>query len=357
MLIKIRFLSAFIAIVSISSFIFCGCIFNISANAANNETFDKTEKPADLDIYKIKQYKTDYAAMLSVFQDGTKKTPEGWRQADLDNDGIEDIYKNNKTGFEAAVFTVNNTAVIVIRGMNFRYASAFNVFSGEDGKNARDIFWGNSGIPFLKRIPDQFYDGLAFYDRVKNKFPDYKIIIVGKSLGGAVAEMIGAVKGDETYTFAAPGMHYTLSKLQDEFKEEIKKNGRSNFSYIKNYYNINDPCGNYGKHIGLSFVYPPVPIKNSGIYDVHGNIDHFASKDAVNKMIPLPKQWKYKYTAALVYYDNNFKDEVKPLSLHGFLKFRYSPDKNDLEKAREIVNRFFNKNNQRYCNKQAEING
>lgn len=287
------------------------------------------------------RYNPDYPTLLQIFKYKDMETPEGWNQVDIDKNGKPDFYQSDSTGFEATSFVNGEILLVVFRGMHIQQSIDFNLFSGKDGENALDIFIGNIGLPFIGNVPRQFYDAIAYYEMMEKQFPSHKIVIVGKSLGGALAELVGAIKGAETYTFAAPGASYALKKLDKKYQASIKKNSLNNFNYIKNYCNLNDPCGNYGEHIGLRFVYPPMPVREMPFYDIHGNITHFMNEDAFKHIIPIPKNWKYKYTAALLYFDRNLKENMKPISMHDILKIRYRVCKKDLDEALNILNTSF----------------
>jgi hypothetical protein len=259
----------------------------------------------------------------------------------MNNDGNGDFYKNNKTGFESTAFIKENTVAVVIRGMHLKSFTVNGFFKDKDGKSAGSIFFGNMGIPFVGSVPKQFDDAQNLYKMIKTKFPKHKIVLVGKSLGGGLAELLGAIYGDDTYTFASPGMAYALPKLSKDLRAKILKNSSTGFQYIKTYHNFNDPCGSYGKHLGLTFIYPPIKNYRNFFNDVHGNIKNFASPDALSKIRAIPKEWKPCYTAAIIYYDPNFKEKKGIFSLHDYIKIRYKVKVEDFFEAERFVNKTF----------------
>lgn len=292
----------------------------------------------------IKHYNLDYPKLLKIFKNRNTEIPNDWKQIDINKNGKGEFYINSKTGFEATAFTKQKEVVMLIRGMHLDNAGSKNVFSEDiDGCSVKSIFFGNLGVPLLGQVPEQFEDANKFYKIIKRNFPDHKIIFVGKSLGGSLAELLGAIYGHETYTFASPGMRYAIAQLKSDYRKKVIDNSKSNFNYIKSYYNINDPCGGYGEHIGLVFVYPPVKIDDSPFYDIHGNINHFASEKALNRITTLPKEWKYKHTAALVYYDSKFKEDIKPISLHKVMEIWFKVKEKDLLEALELTGKLFDK--------------
>jgi len=288
-----------------------------------------------------KFYDLNYPKLLEIFCNRTMSLPDGWKQLDLDGDNKPDFYTNKNSGFEATAFIKNKTILIAIRGMNHRTVLNKDFFKDCDGYNAKEILLGNLGIPVMGKVPGQFYDAITFYNLINKKYPDYKIIITGKSLGGSLAELVGAVSGADTYTFAAPGMAYALPKLDPKYKLNIESNSRKGFKNIKNYYNLNDPCGNYGKHLGQSFVHPPIPVKKYVFYDIHGDISHFATQSGFDKIIPLPKDWKYQHTAALVASYEQAKEELKAHKLWNIVLIRFQVDHNDLKEAHKLINNYF----------------
>ncbi|MFA6990109.1 MAG: hypothetical protein WC197_08585 [Candidatus Gastranaerophilaceae bacterium] len=291
-------------------------------------------------------YNPEYIKFLSIFCRPDTVISEEWKQIDLNGDNKPDFCTNLKTGFEATAFKSKNEIVIAIRGLKIpvnelKNDRSIKIFSGTEGKSTKALFVGNLGIMFFKQVPEQFYDAEKFYNLIRSKYPGFRIILVGKSLGGALAQILGAVEGVETYTFAAPGAKYALSVLPSKYRKSLRINSKSNFLYIKNYYNLNDPCGNYGEHIGISYVYPPVSIKNNMFYDIHGNIDHFGHKENMEKIISKPKEWESKYTAALIYYDKIFFEKSKCSVFGLILKYTYHLTDKTLFEAKSVVNRNF----------------
>lgn len=94
----------------------------------------------------------------------------------------------------------------------------------------------------LKKLPSQFYDAENFYfdvqNRLRDKVKDYTFKFTGHSLGGSLAQLIGAKHGNETVTFNAYGI---------ENIENIDVNFSNN---IVNYGNNNDLIYNLGEHVG-----------------------------------------------------------------------------------------------------------
>ena len=263
-------------------------------------------------------YRTEAAIFINIFSRRNLKIPPGWRQIDLNGDGVPDFYINPLKGFEGAAFKSDKEIIIAIRGMKFPEKSLYKnkippIFSGIEGKNALSILFGNLNLPFIKPIPPQFYDAEKFYFLIRNKYPECSIIFAGKSLGGALAQLLGAIYGHETYSFAAPGIKYALLKLMPEFRHE------KNHS-IKNICNLNDPLGNFGEHIGKNYVCMPRKIKNQLLFDIHGDTSHFA--DETLEIIPKPVNWKMRYTLEIICRERNLKQDRLIKLIKYYLRLR-----------------------------------
>ena len=117
-------------------------------------------------------------------------------------------------------------------------------------------------MAFKNEIPTQLKDAEKFYFDIKNKLgdkaKDYKIVFTGHSLGGTLAQLMGAKYGDETVTFNA----YGAGKLKGA---EINHTDN-----ITNYGHINDKVFNAGKgsHIGKS-IYTVDDGSANSFFDYH----------------------------------------------------------------------------------------
>lgn len=99
------------------------------------------------------------------------------------------IEKNNFfTGFSASIYQNNDTITIA--------------FTGTD--SLHDIVASDTDM-VCKITPSQLKDARKLYKEVKKKYPDCKIVLTGHSLGGSLAQILGAETGCETVTFSAYG--------------------------------------------------------------------------------------------------------------------------------------------------------
>ncbi len=88
-----------------------------------------------------------------------------------------------------------------------------------------------------------FNDSMDIYKKVKPENKDESVAITGHSLGGFLAQVVGAKTGHTTITFNAPGAQ--------GFFPEIKSSKN-----ICNYIRKSDIVGNFGTHIGQTEVMP-----------------------------------------------------------------------------------------------------
>ena len=91
-------------------------------------------------------------------------------------------------------------------------------------------------------LEDRFRQARDFY-RASTANTGKKVIIVGHSLGGLLAQIVGNETGAETHTFNAPGAR--------EYVDDANING----SNITNHLSLYDPVSNAGVHIGSTKYY------------------------------------------------------------------------------------------------------
>lgn len=107
--------------------------------------------------------------------------------------------KPSKTGFYACAYQKGDEIIIIYRGTD--------ELLGPDGKNDAQLI--------TRRLPDQEKEALAFYNEVKAEHKNAKFYITGHSLGGALAQFIGAITGHPTVTFNGVGV---ASIIRREYK-------------------------------------------------------------------------------------------------------------------------------------------
>ncbi len=197
-----------------------------------------------------------------------------WIQMDLDSDPLTTTYYyESANGFASAAYTNGDGSEIII---SYR------------GTEDTVEDWLANGQIAIGQIPNQFADALSFYLQIKEANPDANIIITGHSLGGALAELIGAIAEDlsnksidssnyvATYAFNPPGISHLISEIRNiaynyfstlypERLEEIIQliSQDNNYSTINDYVNMSDIVGNLtdvyvggnyiGDHLGTTY--------------------------------------------------------------------------------------------------------
>lgn len=174
------------------------------------------DRKNDTDYHEILRQAAIYA-----YHGKDAEIPEGY--------SLEESVRNVETGFYADVLVGEDNVIIAIRGTN-------------DGGDLND------DVAMVRsRIPEQTRDALDLYNRVKKEYPDKNIISTGHSLGGSLAEIVGALNGELAVGFNAYG-------VRDLFNE----NAVIQEDNIVNYVNIQDAVTmvNGENHIGDIFSVP-----------------------------------------------------------------------------------------------------
>ena len=221
-------------------------------------------------------------------------------------------------------------------GANGLQAIAFGRGKGADGKYAEIVIAYRGTDSLLDAtiddlqiavgaIPSQTAGAINYYDTiVKNLSENGSISVTGHSLGGALAQLVAAITGDDAYTFNAPGMKYLLSQLGLDEQEE--------YTNIENYIVMNDYVGNFREHIGQEYYYEPLPIENVPLQDTHSGI--FDERNDIEDYFTLPASFGTSEGLSLWYYDtrNNLKLDSNVVSyVTGYVSI------DSLENAIEII--------------------
>ena len=230
----------------------------------------------------------------------------------LNKKQIKDFYsyKNLSSGFVANLFENIKTKELVIA-----YRGTERIGLGENTSDIsafmKDVL---SDVNMMTATYDeQFKDAWDFYKIVKKQNPKRKIVIVGQSLGGALAQIVPAKeytinrKKIETYTFNAPGCKHLL--------DTYDCNLSFNYSFITNYSVMNDWCGMFGEHIGQRYLIAPIPMQelnsnstieiiNNILLLTHEGIFDY-SEEEMGKVYRKPKNFNQKEGLSLWYFDKN----------------------------------------------------
>jgi hypothetical protein len=240
----------------------------------------------------------------------------------LSKDGHSEFfsYKNENTGFVANLFQhkKSNNLIIAFRGTE-------RLGMGENVANLnvflKDVFTDMNLVS--SNTDEQFFDAWQFYKNVKAHFPNQKIVIVGQSLGGALAQIVAAKeftvnrKKIETYTYNAPGCKHLLDIYDCNLSYK--------YSFIHNYSVMNDWCGMFGEHIGSRYLILPIAINevdvdskidvlNNIFLTTHEGIFNYTEK-TMGKVFCKPKDFNQLEGLSLWYFDkNNPLQDYKNLS-------------------------------------------
>lgn len=248
-------------------------------------------------------------------------------------------YKNEGSGFVATLFENVKTRELVIA-----YRGTERIGMGE---NSSDLLALGKDIKtdlnlILCNLDQQFYDAFEFFNIVKIENPKSKITILGQSLGGALAQLVGAkvysLTGEKvkTYTYNAPGCKHIL--------EIFNCNPKLNYSFITNYAVMNDWCGMFGEKIGETYLIPPIPpikLENASTAEILENVllkSHEGIFDYCGTVIKKPKDFNQSEGLSLWYYDSNnpMKSFEKPSEFIKTVVNSTPIAETNLDKKREI---------------------
>lgn len=223
---------------------------------------------------------------LMMYDENEKYAPAGWTRSPVNQTVIEvsgtaptgntttittasDLYyRDLSTGFEAAAYRSTTGKIIIsYRGTD----SPLDILV--DGYLATNHF-----ISQVSKAEEFFLAVIEQYCKnADGTYDTSKVTLTGHSLGGALAQVIGAENNITTYTYNAPGMLDSLS---------LYSANSGNYSQITNYVTMNDYVGNYGAHVGTTYYVQPIPIGNNSVlhttgnvlYDTHTSILHYTEQ-------------------------------------------------------------------------------
>ena len=257
--------------------------------------------------YVDRKNDTDYheilrQAAIYAYHGKDAEIPKGY--------SLEESVRNAKTGFYADVLVGEDDVIITFRGTN-NYWPIRGTDLDDDLAMARS------------RIPAQTRDALNLYNRVKKEYPDKNITSTGHSLGGTLAEIVGALNGELAVGFNAYG-------VRDLFNE----NAVIQEDNIINYVNTQDAITvvNGENHIGE-------------IYSVPNLGNNFFGKHNAEGMGELSE--REKFTA----------EEIKDIANEKFKKVQEAKDKltEPFEKMEKLRNRIKQEIEEEELRRQIEL--
>ena len=193
----------------------------------------------------IKLHEEFKEASIAIYDKSSIILPKGYSVIDFSVD------KNN--GFRAMAMKKDNNIVIVFCGSN----------DWEDVVIDSDMF--------IEKAPKQYVNAIDFYESLKSQ-PRYRhcnFQATGHSLGGTLAQLLGALKGLQTVTFNAYGAKNLLSEHKTLHTENIV-----------NYCNDKDPITtiNATNHIGECYL-----LQNE---ETTSNVDTLLKFNRIKNKIP-----------------------------------------------------------------------
>lgn len=194
-------------------------------------------------------------------------------------------YKNEESGFTAVIFEHKITGKIII-GFRGTERPGLGENISDFASLGRDMQTDMSLI--MSEFNEQYGDAYKFYNSVKSENPKSKIVIIGHSLGGALAQLTGAKifsktgEKPEVYTYNAPGCRHLLEVFGCKLNEK--------YSFIKNYTVMNDWCGMFGENIGETYLIPPIPLR-----EVNTN----SSAEVLANILLVPHEGIFEYSGII----------------------------------------------------------
>jgi len=203
----------------------------------------------------------------------------------------------DSNGFYSEVYKNENNILIVFKGTDIER-------SVKEG--AKDIF-SNAQMGAMY-LPNQMKNARRLYNVYKREYPNANIVLTGHSLGGSIAQALGAETGAETVTFSAYGIANTHSP---------------SFKYtnnITNYGNAQDPVfvGNIDAQLGKTVILNSKVDASEVTRDYKGYYSYDFNPHYIQNLGDLSKGIEYKKEI--------FEDENAPLFKLGIEYNNYNPD-------------------------------
>lgn len=168
---------------------------------------------------EIQKHEILKQAALYSYDVNKNKIPNGYKLVGI---------SSHNNGFYACVLKKENNIIIAYRGSD----------------DLQDWVGSNTNM-LLKKPPKQAKNALNLYDQIHYEYPNCSIELTGHSLGGSLAQIVGATRNVKTVTFNAYGTKNFIGKNVVRIFEEK----------ITNYCNSEDfvTTKNAKNHIGKCY--------------------------------------------------------------------------------------------------------
>jgi putative lipase involved disintegration of autophagic bodies len=181
-----------------------------------------------------------YAYMAKAsYQDSVEGVQDAFTEADgSDGHGYRVVWYqvgNPANGFQGAIFENDDEVICAYKGSKGGIRD--RTTTGYDDWSVNDVQIA------MNRFPSQTPAALDFADVAKAIAESKPISIVGHSLGGALAQLVGYALSLPFVTFNAPGVRNNLQGVSWGVRKVGQVQG---FNMIL----ASDPVGNFGVHLG-----------------------------------------------------------------------------------------------------------
>ena len=269
-------------------------------------------------IYNKDAIKAKFDELIASEMDPTKIAEYQRLKSKVDNIDEYGHYHNAISGFDGAIY---------YKGSGTNFSDVVFACRGTDGSDLgafpMDVI-GDDMALYRDKTPSQYQDALDFYSIIKtynsaitnSKFDTTDISFTGHSLGGAIAQLMGATTFLQTVTFNGPGIQNCVPA--DFYIQLMNKFGNQSFNNITDYSIANDFIGNLGIDLGKSYLLPPMAFDTtSGEWAAHNGFNNLSEN--IDKAVQKPSSWGFENSVALYYYDANNTNNIVRSMLAGTL--------------------------------------
>ena len=180
---------------------------------------------------------------------------------DYDNNGTQDKYITYEgTGFAATAYRNEDTNEVII------------AYRGTNSKELVDWVKNNWSIG-INEYPVQYTEANHFYNLIAKEYGKENVTVIGHSLGGALAQLVGAENNVKAVTFNAPGVLHLLDSHLSSDPSSYKN--ITNYCLENEVLNILNTAMGY-QLLGTTFI---LPSDGKSPIGAHLNYDALKSKD------------------------------------------------------------------------------